>query len=159
LHRKRKNEHLIQDDEETIRFVASWDNLFATQEAGNDLSELFSLLSGGAMPAKGILDVLVCTIADIDGDEVKESDKEQKCKDIIEHYGLQEASVIARMMLTASMIGAKKNYQIQQGQLIREFIPSRSMSLRKAGLLWVALSMSSAVAVCLIFKYSEMLIF
>lgn len=159
LHNKRPNEHLIQDDDDTIRFISSWDNLYAIQEAGHDLADLFAQLSGGALPAKGILDTLICCINDIDGEEVKEAQKESVCKCIIEQYGLQEASIVARMMLTATLIGAKKNYQIQQGQLIRSFIPSQSMSLRKAGLLWVATSLISAVVVCLIFKYSGMLTF
>lgn len=127
------------------------------ESKGHDLWQLFNVFAQGGLPFSKIVDVVSCSMEDLNNEKIKETDKAAIARDIIERHGLQEAGIIARAMLNYAMIGDKKKQQIDKGmqmtQAVEGVIGSPSMSLKKRGLLWAAHWLSLVVPVCLIIKF------
>lgn len=155
--KRRANEEIFQDGDRSIRLVADFGFLESLNSLGRDVAIIFAGLSEGELNPTDIKNIIVCALVDIDGDEVKESDLEGVTEDLIERYGLQECSVMARILLSYALIGDIKKLGAGRAAkyqaIIDQFLPSQSISLKKVGLLWAVNCMTSAALVCLIFSY------
>lgn len=155
--KKRKNEELITDGDKTLRFVA--DNGFGKAVnalGGKDISRVFTGLSSGELDVQDIENVIVCSLVDIDGEPVKEAEKVGIAQYIIDEYGLQECHQLCWLLLSHLMLGEKKSSKIaikERNRVMMDAIAGPSMSLKKAGLLWVAKLTVSTVLACMISSY------
>lgn len=150
------------DGNKAIRFIS--DNGFgkSINMMGKDISAIFSDLSSGLLPVQDIENILVCGIHDIDDIEVKEADRVIIAQQIIDDYGLQECHQLAWVLLSHIMIGKKKCSAIDVRQrremMIQNLIPGLSTNSKKAGLLWVAIWISSTIAACMTSSFLNLLI-
>lgn len=151
---KNPNEEIFIDGDESLRFVADFGVMNALGDIGHDVNRLFSILSNGDMPVREIKDILVCSISDID-----EHKKESVVIDLINRHGLQEASIIAQMMLSHGLLGSVKKSMLARRELVRGildlFHPSPSTSLKRVGLLWGVMCVISTALACLISRLLE----
>ena len=146
--KRRPNQETIQDGDKEVSFVADFGFLVELNEMGRDVAFVFQDLASGLMPPAEVKNVLVCAI---------EHGGEEEVIDIINRYGLQECSILARLLLSHALIGDIKKSQVsgmeKNRTLLDSLIPSRWENLRKLGWLWMAITASSTALVCLIFSY------
>ena len=151
-----KNLEYIKDGETEYCFAGNFDMLEKLENTGHDLAGIFNELSTGALPLLTISNILAASLQSKDAVDVLETDKSELIKSIIDRYGLQEAGIIARMMLSYSMVGSVKKHQMDRDEIIKglmsQIIGSESMSLKKRGLVWMALWGFSVLQTCLIFS-------
>ena len=151
-----KNLEYIKDGKTEYCFAGNFDMLEKLENTGHDLAGIFNELSSGALPLLTISNILAASLQSKDAVNVLETDKAELIKSIIDRYGLQEAGIVARLMLSYSMVGSVKKHQMDRDEITRglmsQIIGSESMSLKRRGLLWMAHWASSVVLACLIFS-------
>jgi len=150
------NLEYIKDGETEYCFAGNFGMLEKLESKGHDLAGIFNELSTGALPLEAIKNVLAASLHTKDAAEVLETDKPDLIESIIDRHGLQEAAMIARMMLSYSMVGSLKKQQLDRSEITKgimsQVIGSESMSLRKRGLVWMGLWSFSILQTCLIFS-------
>ena len=148
------NEEIFIDGDRAIRFVANFGMLEALNNFGTDPSMVFSDLSIGNLNPVYIKNVMSSSVLDIDNDILSESVKDDLVIELINKYGLQECSIVARMLLTHGLIGDIKKSESalaeQRGLLHEMLIPSTSQNSMKVFYLWAAMSLTSTALACLI---------
>lgn len=153
--KRKPNQEVFQDEDRELVFVADFGFLVALNTMGRDVAYVFADLVQGLMPPEDIKNVLECAVQTDEGEE------EGAVVGLINRYGLQECSILARLLLSHALIGDIKKSQVTATEktrsLLDSLIPSRWENLRKLGLLWAGISLTSAGLVCLIFKYSGLL--
>ena len=151
MDKRRPNEEIFKDGDREIRLVADFGFMCAVSSRGRDVTALFNDLSEGLTSAEDIFSVLYCAAVDLPEDERKEL-----IESLITRYGLQECAIMARVMLSHAMLGDVKKSQIDRGEevqnLLEQFLPSQSKTLKQVGLLWGATSIASTLLVCGIFN-------
>lgn len=151
-----KNQEFIKDGDTEYCFAGNFDMLESLEGKGHDLADIFNTISSGSLPLTAITDTLAASLHTIDNEEPAELSKIDTVKTIIEKYGLQEAAMIARMMLSYAMVGSVKKHQMDRDEMIQgmmsQIIGSQSMSLKKRGFVWMALSVYSVFLACLTFS-------
>lgn len=151
-----KNVEFIKDGDTEYCFAGDFDMLEKLEAKGHDLAEIFNTLCTGALPLTAITDTLIASLKTINSEPPQELSKSGTIKQIIEKYGLQEAAMIARMMLSYAMVGSVKKHQMDREEMIKGMmsliIGSESMSLKKRGCVWMVHWISSALLACLIFS-------
>ena len=151
-----KNLEYIKDGETEYCFAGNFDMLEKLESTGHDLAGIFNELSSGALPLLTISNILAASLQSKDAVNVLETDKAEIIKSIIDRYGLQEAGIIARMMLSYSMVGSVKKHQMDRDEitkgLMSQIIGSESMSLKKRGLVWMGHWLTSVFLACLTFS-------
>lgn len=156
------NEEIFEDGDRALRFVADFGMLEAVNSFGTDPAEIFAVLSEGLMSPQHTKNVMVSALADIDNVPVSEGKKDETVIDLINRYGLQECSMVARLLLTHALIGDIKKSEsavAQQRSLLTESLSlSRSETFWKVFLLWAAMCGTSTLAVCMIFRHFSPLI-
>ena len=152
-----KNEELFEVDSKTIRFIADFGFGLSVCKMGRDITDIFSDLASGKLPVEDICNIMICSMHDIDGAEIKETDKKAIAEDIINKYGLQQCHQLAWVLLSHIMIGEKKSSEIDIAQrreaMTEKMNPGHSQSSKKVGLLWVAMWTSSTLLACMISSF------
>ena len=150
------NLEYIKDGETEFCFAGNFGMLEKLESKGHDLAGIFNELSSGALPLTAITNVLAASLHTQNAVEILETDKSDLIESIIDRYGLQEAAMIARMMLSYSMVGSVKKQQLDRNELTKgimtQVIGFESMSLKKRGLVWMGLWTFSIIQTCLIFS-------
>ncbi len=156
-----KNLEYIKDGKTEYCFAGNFEMLDKLECKGHDLSNIYTDLNTGKISLSTIVDILCASLYQVDKAEVNETSKEDIAKSIIERHGLQEAAMICQLMMTYAMVGSIKKSQINKDEIITgmmdQIIGSELMSLKNRGLLWMAHWVSSAVAACLIIRFSSLL--
>lgn len=155
------NEELFEDGDRTIRFVADFGFSKSVCLMGRDITLIFSDLASGLLPVEDIANIIICAVVDIDGDEVKEAEKQALAEGLIALYGLQQCHQLAWILLSHIMIGEKKSSEIDVQQrremMLKNLIPGQSTNSKKVGLLWAAVWLSSTLAACMSFSFYSLL--
>lgn len=150
--KRRLNEEVFKDGDKEIKLVADFGFLVAINSTCRDVAYIYNDISAGLFPPEEIREILVCAMVDIPDDE-----RRALAEDLITRYGLQECSAIAQIMLSHAMIGDVKKRAAARSEVVRglveQLIPSQSASLRKVGLLWTAVFLSSTALACLISSF------
>lgn len=122
---------------------------------GRDPVYLYDDLTTGLLPPDHILNILSCSLEQVNGDDVT-SNHDEIIEKFIEAAGLQESSFVARIMLSHAMIGSVKKKkirekdQIQGMQLKTKNFLSRNS--KRLGLSLVATSLILIVLACMNFS-------
>lgn len=141
-------------------FKSNFDYLVRLKEtSGEDPMVIFTKLMNCECVPQLVLDAMVCGLHSIEGEEVKPSDKEIICQNIITKFGYEEGSVIAQALLSYAMIGSKKKSKIDLKQETLDILDSFNLfqlkNLKKRLLLWVLFLLISGICVCMISKLLE----
>lgn len=159
---KRHNQVDFKDDDKIVIFAGDFDMARQINEAGRDVQAIFIDLSNGLIPAEDIRNVMIAGLVSVNGTDLPYSEIEDYIEYLISEYGLQECSMIARLMLSHALLGDKKKLQTVRAEEVRgmitDLIPSQSKNLPLLGLFLAVTSLISAGLVWLISKYSEDLI-
>ena len=154
---KRFNQAEFEDDGVTIVFSADFGAARQINELGRDLSLIFIDLENGLFPVEDIRSVLISCLESVGGQEKIEGEKESYIEYIISKHGIQECSIVARLLLSHALLGDKKKLQTLRAGEVREvimnLIPSQSKNLLLVGLFLAATSLISTGLVCVIFKF------
>lgn len=150
--KRRPNEEIFLDDGREIRMVADFGFLVAVNEAGRDVSAVYTDLANGLMPPCDVQTVLAC--AAVLPDNV---DRLEFVADLITRYGLQECSIMARVMLSHAMIGDVKKSALDRGAAVQGLLESltgdtRLTTLWRLGWFSAAITVTSTALVCTIFS-------
>lgn len=158
----RKNEELFEDGNRTIRFVANNGFGKAVNDLGRDISFIFADLASGLLPVQDIENIIICGMVDIDGVDIKESERAAIADDLMSRYGLQQCHQLGFVLLSHIMLGEKKSTEIEVNArleaMAKNFLPGHSRSSKHLGWLWVAVFLTSGIAACMTSKGFEMLI-
>ena len=162
MNKLRECEEIITDKDagKSYRFAGTFGFIRTLAFAGRDPSFIFADLADGLLPPEEIKNVIKFSIEQVDGTDIEDIDREAAAIEFIERAGLQDASLLARMMMVHAMVGAVKKKNLRQRELIESLIPSPSLSrwriIMKLGSLWVgtlALATAGSTAlVCMIIK-------
>lgn len=140
------------DEQRKISYecTATWEFLERLERKQKDLIKCFNSLMSGGLPALIIKDTISCSLKSINNEPVKDAEREDIAKEIIENFGLQEASLLARDMISRAMVGNIKKSQMEEGQkvtaLMDQLLLSKSTPFWKFGLGWaILLTASGAV--------------
>lgn len=122
---------------------------------GKDPAYIFEELSSGSLPPTHIKNVLSCALETIDGkDIIGDNDKSDVVERFIEAAGLQDSSLIARIMMSHAMIGSIKKKKMREGEEIESlFLKSKNFRLRnlkRAGLSLAVITLISAIVISMI---------
>ena len=155
--KRKPGEEIFEDGDKHVRLVADFGFLIAVNSYGRDVAMIYTDLSNGLMPADDVRNVLVSAAADI-----PDGERAEYIEDLITRYGLQECTVMARVMLSHAMIGDVKKSALDRAEVVRGLMDSllntQSMTFRKAGLLWAGTVTVSTLLACLIIKHTGLLI-
>ena len=145
------------DEEREISYkcAATWCFLGELKNKHVSLNEVFNSLMAGHIDPIFIKDVISCSLTHINNNEIADSQREKTAIEIIERFGLQEASLLARDMISRSMVGDIKKHQLDQNLETRALVHqifqnSKLNPFSKVGLLWVAVAASSGLVASLI---------
>ena len=154
---KRHNQTDFDDNGKIAIFAGDFDMARQIDQAGRDIQLIFTDLSNGLMPAEDIRNVLAAGLVSLDGKDLVDVENKDYIEYLISEHGLQECSIVARLILSHALIGDKKKLQTVKVNEIREvimnLIPSHSKNMLLLGSFLVVTSLISAGLVCLIFKY------
>lgn len=154
--KRKPNQEVFKDGDKDIILVADFGFLEAVNSYGTDVSVLYSELSNGLLPAGKIRNVLMSAMSD----DIE--DKKTFTEDLIVRYGLQECGIMASVMLSHAMIGDVKKCAIERKEelasALESLTGSRSMSLKKAGCLWMAQLTILTLLACSISKFLDLFI-
>lgn len=150
--KRKPNEEIFEDGDKVYTLAADFGFLVAVANYGRDPSDIFTDLANGLTPPEDVRNVLISCFKDVD-----DSKKEFLAEDLINRYGLQECSIMARVMLSHAMIGDIKKLAIDRDQTLKSLTDliegSRLTSLCKLGLLSAGITIISTMLVCGIFKF------
>jgi len=158
MNRQRECEEIVSDVDagKSYRFAGTFSFIRMLSLAGRDPSLIFADLAEGLLPPEEIKNVIKFSIVQIDDVDIQDQKRESTAVEFIERAGLQDSSLLARMMMSHAMIGAIKKKHIRQKEAIQGalFKSSRShwMTFVKAGSLWMGSLVISTTAACMIFS-------
>ena len=162
MNKSRECEEIVTDQDagKSYRFAGTFGCIRMLSLAGRDPSLIFADLADGLLPPEEIKNVIKFSIEQVDGVDIDDMERESIAIEFIERSGLQDASLLARMMMTHAMIGAVKKKSIRTQEQIESLIPSPSLSrwriIMKLGSLWVGTlvmaTAGSTALVCTIIK-------
>lgn len=160
--KSKQNEELFEDGNRTIRFIA--DNSFgkAVSDMGKDIAFIFDDLASGKFPVQDIENIMVCGMVDIDGIDIKESDRVSIADELISRYGLQQCHQLVFVLLSHIMLGQKKSSEISAEQrmeaMAASLLPGHLANSKRVGLLWAAIWISSGLLACMTSRLGDQLI-
>lgn len=150
------SEEILMDGDKSVRFISNFGFAKAIDSLGKDVHEIALHLSSGKYKIDDVRDVLACSMVDVDGETLTDSEKMDYSEHLIEQYGLVECGVAARYICVAIQVGDVKKRKLrsedQAKELASKFLPSTYSPFWKVGLLWMGMFLSSTIAACLITK-------
>ena len=158
MNKVRECEEIVTDAEagKSYRFAGTFGFVRKLSLAGRDPSFIFSDLAEGLLPPDEIKNVVKFSLEQVDGEDVADVDLDAAAIEFIERAGLQDSSVLARIMMTHAMVGAikKKQIRLHEATMGAIFKPNRShwKTFAFLGLLWMGSLAISAALACMIFK-------
>lgn len=150
------------DEERKIAYTcsATWDFLERLERKQKDLIKCFNSLMSGGLPASVIKDAISCSLIDINGEKVNDAQRDEAAIEIIQRFGIQEASLLAREMVSRAMVGDIKKSQMEAGEkvknLLEQLLLSPSMPFWKRGSAWAILLTTFGLAAWSSFKLLTM---
>ena len=146
--KRKPGQETLKDEGKEIILTADFGFVVAINSYGKDVSQIYSDLSSGMMPAKDIKHVLRAAMSDDIDDNYIEG--------LITRAGLQECAILAMHLLSHAMIGDVKKSKLAKMEpiqsLIAQFKGSHYRILWSLGLLWTATTIASTALVCGIFS-------
>jgi len=159
MNRARECEEIITDTDtgKQYRMAGTFGFVRALSLSGRDPSLIFADLADGLLPPEEIKNVIKFSIVQVDGVDIEDGDRENSAIDLVESAGLQDASLLARMMMSHAMIGKIKKKHLDQNQAAQSIVKPLNNSRWKIFTL-VGLSLAGSLAglialACMIFKY------
>ncbi len=155
MNKSRECEEIVTetDSGKSYRLAGNFGFIRMLAMAGRDPSFIFEDLANGLLPPEEIKNVLKFAIVQVDGEDIKDEDREAQAVTLVEAAGLQDCSLLARMMMSHAMVGAIKKKQIAQNETIQGAIISPNHSRWKTfsllGLLLGAPLILSTIAICI----------
>lgn len=150
----------VIDEEAEISYEvsATWGFLERLKRNHRSLNDVYTSLMGGELNPDYIKNVISSSLESVNSEEVNDAKRQAVAVEIIEKFGLQEASILARDMISRAMVGKLKLAQIERNQTTTSLMnqlcqSSKSRPSWKALSLWVAVAMTSGALGCLIFNY------
>lgn len=147
------------DEEREISYTcsATWGFLQLLSVRRKNLNDVFMSLANGELNPNLIMDVISCSLIKVNNDEINEAKRDKTALEIIERFGLQESSMIAREMISRAMIGDIKKKQLDQNLKVKALVDqiyqgSRLKTFYLLGSLWVTTLISSGLVAYLISK-------
>lgn len=147
------------DEEREISYTcsATWGFLQLLSVRRKNLNDVFMSLANGELNPNLIMDVISCSLIKVNNDEINEAKRDKTALEIIERFGLQESSMIAREMISRAMVGDIKKKQLDQNLKVKALVDqiyqgSRLKTFYLLGSLWVTTLISSGLVAYLISK-------
>lgn len=146
-------ETLIDDERGiTYEFDAGFDYSRKYGELHRNHQEDYISVCSGNPDLDVFIPVLSCSIARINGEEIKEHEKSDTIKLIIERFGLQACSYVCHKIMHETYVGEIEVKKSQSRTKWIEIQKISSLSSRgifsKAGLLWVTTAILSGALGC-----------
>lgn len=145
------------DEEREIAYTcsATWGFLQSLNVKHKSLNAVFSSLMSGEIQPLYIKDVIECSLTHINNVEINEAQRSKVAVEIMERFGLQECSLLAREMVSRAMIGDIKKKSLEENlklkSMMDQLFPNSKLShFWKAGLLWVMTAIASGALASLI---------
>lgn len=145
------------DEEREIAYTcsATWGFLDSLEVKHKSLNKVFSSLTSGELNPLYIKDVIECSLVKVNNEEVNEAQRKKTAIEIVERFGLQECSILAREMVSRAMIGEIKKKSLEENlklkTMMNQLFPSSKLNLfTPLGLLWVTIAIASGVVGSLI---------
>lgn len=138
------------DEERDIAYkcAATWGFLHNLEIKHKSLDKVFQSIMSGQLEPRIIKDVIECSLTHVNNEEVNDARREKVAIEIIERFGIQEASALARDMISRSMIGENKKKSLEENlklqTLMDQLFPDLKLSLfTNRGLSWVMIAVLS----------------
>lgn len=154
---------IVIDEEREISYTvsATWGFLERLQRKHKSLNMVFASLTSGDLNPDYIKDTVTSSLTHINSEPVNDAQREKTAIEMIERFGLQEVSLLARDMISRAMIGDIKKSQLANQEevqsLMSQLYPSlKSSRFYKAGSLWIMASVISGVVGSMIFNWLMM---
>lgn len=151
------------DEEREISYSveATWSFLERLKAKHRSLNGVYISLSSGELNPEYIKDVIASSVISVNSEFVNDAQRDKVAIEIIERFGLQEASMFAREMISRSMVGDIKKSQLDRNletkSIMSQLLPSLKLShFWKVGLAWITVSILSGVLGSWIFSWLTM---
>ena len=158
--KRSENEEIVSGNGHEYKFTGTLGGAETLSLIGNDVMLVLAGLQSGLLNVTDIKNCIKCFITHRDGSKVDENDLDDIVVEFIEDFGLQECSVLARMLITYAVIGNLKKKQIANQEttttIIEKLSLSRSTISRKLGWLLGGGLAISATLVCAILYVSNL---
>ena len=130
MNKTRECEEVVSDPDTGKKYLFAGSFLFIRMLAfaGRDPAFIFEDLAAGKLPPEEIKNVIKFSLEKINGEEVADEDREQAAIDFVEQAGLQDASMVARLMMGHAMVGGIKKKQIRLQETITGAIMKQNRS-------------------------------
>ena len=145
------------DEEREIAYkcAATWGFLSSLGNKHKSIDSVFQSIMSGSLNPEMIKDVIECSLTHVNNEEVNDAKRHKVAVEIIERFGIQEASALARDMISRAMIGDIKKKSLEENlklqSLMDQLFPNSKLShFWSRGLLWVMTAALSGVAGSLI---------
>ena len=140
-------------------FISTFERVMALESSGvNPLFVFREYCSTGHIQSNVIFKIMEAFFLSWDGKEVGEKKRKQVIARMIVHDGMTETSELAGALLACVVAGSKKkNRNPDPVKRLRMLTGSTFKNYMQAGLLWAALSMSSALLAVGIMRLLPML--
>lgn len=135
------------DEEREIAYkcAATWGFLDSLRCRHKSLNGVFSSVMTGETNPLIIKDVIACSLTHINNEEVNDAQRDKVAIEIIERFGVQESSILARDMVSRAMLGDIKKKSLEENLKLKtltdQLFPNSKLSnFLKVGSLWVTLA-------------------
>lgn len=156
MHKERLCEEVATLNGVAYKFAGTFGFIEKLALKGRDPAFVFDDLSSGLLPPTHIKNALSCALVAVDGEDIT-TGHDDLIESFIEEAGLQDASLVARVLMSHAMIGSVKKKKMIDGEELTELhLKSKnflSKNLKKAGLLLVAITAISAALVLMTSYY------
>ena len=145
----RLTETFIDEDREiAYKCSATWGFLHNLELKHKSLDKVFQSVMSGELEPRMIKDVIECSLTHVNNEEVNDAQRGKVAIDIIERFGIQEASALARDMISRAMIGDIKKKSLEENlklqTMMDQLFPDLKLShFWSRGLLWVVIAVLS----------------
>ena len=159
MNKNRECEEIIKDTNTGLvyRFAGTMGMIKKVGLAGRDPSFINSDLSDGLLPVGDIENIIKFSMEQINGKDVDDSECEKLAIEFMEAAGLQDSSLLARMMISHAMAGSIKKKQIR---ILAEIQGAVFKSNRSPWMIFLLLGLSLAGSLaglialaCMIYSY------
>lgn len=159
MHKSRECEEVATLDGVAYKFAGTFGFIERLAIKGRDPAYIYDDLSSGLLPPIHIKNALSCSLEAVDGVDILEG-QDDVIVSFIEAAGLQESSMVARVLMSHAMIGSVKKKQIRLDEELkglemktRNFL---STNLGKVGLSLAVISLILVALACMNFNAFEM---
>lgn len=155
-----KHEEIVTGNGKSYRFAGSFAFAETLSLCGRDVVLIYSDLTLGILPPTDIKNAIKCAMMEVDGEAVKDADREALAIEFLEDFGLQECSALSRLLISHAIIGDIKKKRLgtkmEMVGMVEKLSLSRSMISKRAGWRWIAICLILALLACTIFSASRM---